>query len=282
MSTVEQIHAEGQPGTPQQLPAGSVPRHVAIIMDGNGRWAQARGLPRTFGHDAGTENIRRIVRAAVEMGIGYLTLWAFSTENWNRPADEVQTIISLIARSIERELDELDKEGAQLRHIGSLEGLDSGLAEAVIGAIERTRNNDKIVLTLAFNYGGRAEILHAVKRLLEDRVDPTTLTEEIFAQYLHTHDLPDPDLIVRTGAEHGFWPDDRRVVTTETRRRPGSSDVMALRVGHEKLTRETGWQPRVGWEEGILRTIRWYAENRERWIGRVDWLPTGAPKLVTG
>jgi dTDP-glucose 4,6-dehydratase len=90
------------------------------------------------------------------------------------------------------------------------------------------------------------------------------------------------DLIVRTGVEHGFWPDDRRVVTTEARRRPGSSDVMALRVGHEKLTRETGWQPRVSWEEGILRTIRWYAENREGWIGRVDWLPTGAPKLVTG
>ena len=86
----------------------------------------------------------------------------------------------------------------------------------------------------------------------------------------------------RTGVEHGFWPDDRRVVTTEARRRPGSSDVMALRVGHEKLTRETGWQPRVSWEEGILRTIRWYAENREGWIGRVDWLPTGAPKLVTG
>jgi len=178
-------------------PLEGVPRHVAIIMDGNGRWAQER-------HDAGTENIRRIVRAAVELGIEYLTLWAFSTENWNRPADEVQTIISLIARSIERELDELDQEGAQLLHIGSLQGLDPGLAEAVIGAIERTRNNTKIVLTLAFNYGGRAEILHAVKRLLEDHLDPSMLTEEIFAQYLHTHALPDPDLIVRTAGEFRF------------------------------------------------------------------------------
>lgn len=184
--------------------ADGVPRHVAIIMDGNGRWAQERGLPRTFGHDAGTENIRRIVRAAVELGIEYLTLWAFSTENWNRPADEVQTIISLIARSIERELDELDQEGARLRHIGSLQGLDPGLADAVIGAIEQTRDNTKIVLTLAFNYGGRAEILHAVKRLLEDRVDPSTLDETIFAQYLHTHDLPDPDLIIRTAGEFRF------------------------------------------------------------------------------
>ncbi len=185
-------------------PVEGVPRHVAIIMDGNGRWAQERGLPRTFGHDAGTENIRRIVRAAVELGIEYLTLWAFSTENWNRPADEVQTIISLIARSIERELDDLDREGARLLHIGSLQGLDTGLAEAVIGSIERTRNNTKIVLTLAFNYGGRAEILHAVKRMLEDHLDPSTLTEAIFAQYLHTHALPDPDLIVRTAGEFRF------------------------------------------------------------------------------
>ena len=192
---------EGSSAVP---PIEGVPRHVAIIMDGNGRWAQERGLPRTFGHDAGTENIRRIVRAAVELGIEYLTLWAFSTENWNRPADEVQTIISLIARSIERELDDLDQEGAQLRHIGSLQGLDTGLAEAVIGAIERTRDNDKLVLTLAFNYGGRAEILHAVKRMLEDHLDPSTLNEEIFAQYLHTHFLPDPDLIVRTAGEYRF------------------------------------------------------------------------------
>ncbi len=184
--------------------AGRVPRHVAIIMDGNGRWAQARGMPRTVGHDAGTENIRRIVRAAVELGIEYLTLWAFSTENWNRPTDEVRWIISLIARSIERELDELDGEGAKLRHIGSFEGLDAELREAVIGAIERTRTNDRITLTLAFNYGGRAEILHAVKRMLEDRVDPATVDEAVFAQYLHTHDLPDPDLIIRTAGEFRF------------------------------------------------------------------------------
>ncbi len=200
MDTTERM----QSGALPPLPQGGVPRHVAIIMDGNGRWAQARGLPRTFGHDAGTENIRRIVRAAVELGIEYLTLWAFSTENWNRPADEVQTIISLIARSIERELDELDQEGTRLRHIGSLEGLDPQLAAAVIGAIERTRDNDRIVLTLAFNYGGRAEILHAVKRLLEDHVDPTLLDEALFAQYLHTHALPDPDLIIRTAGEFRF------------------------------------------------------------------------------
>ncbi len=193
-----------EPTTGAEAGTGRVPRHVAIIMDGNGRWAQARGLPRTLGHNAGTENIRRIVRGAVELGIEYLTLWAFSTENWSRPADEVQSIISLIAQSIERELDELDREGARLRHIGSFAGLNDELREAVVGAIERTRDNDRIVLTLAFNYGGRAEILHAVKRLLEDRVDPTTVDEAVFAQYLHTHDLPDPDLIIRTAGEFRF------------------------------------------------------------------------------
>lgn len=181
-----------------------VPRHVAIIMDGNGRWARARGLPRAAGHDAGTENIRRIVRAAVEFGIEYLTLWAFSTENWKRPIDEVQWLMTLLARSIERELDELDRQGAQLRHIGSLAGLDPELRDAVIAAIEKTRENRTIVLTLAFNYGGRAEILHAVRRMLEDRVDPTTVDEALFSRYLYTHDLPDPDLIVRTAGEFRF------------------------------------------------------------------------------
>src|SRR2546430_209262 len=152
------------PHGPRAPQRGGVPRHVAIIMDGNGRWAQARGLPRAAGHDAGTENIRRIVSAAVELGIEYLTLWAFSTENWKRPPDEVQWLLTLLARSIERELDELDRQGARLRHIGSLAGLDPALRDAVIGAIERTRDNDKIALTLAFNYGGRAEIGRAAGR----------------------------------------------------------------------------------------------------------------------
>ncbi|HET8627829.1 MAG TPA: polyprenyl diphosphate synthase [Thermomicrobiales bacterium] len=198
--------AQQAPTAPSTPPAETarVPRHVAIIMDGNGRWAQARGLPRAAGHDAGTENIRRIVRAAVDLGIEYLTLWAFSTENWKRPPDEVQWLMTLLARSIERELDELDRDGAQLRHIGSLAGLEESLREAVVGAIDRTRDNKTIVLTLAFNYGGRGEILHAVKRLLEDRVDPATLDEALFSQYLDTHGLPDPDLIVRTAGEFRF------------------------------------------------------------------------------
>ncbi|MDP9372799.1 MAG: polyprenyl diphosphate synthase [Chloroflexota bacterium] len=240
---------------------GRVPRHVAIIMDGNGRWAQARGLPRTLGHNAGTENIRRIVRGAVELGIEYLTLWAFSTENWNRPADEVQSIIALIARSIERELDDLDREGARLRHIGSLAGLDDALREAVIGAVERTRDNDRIVLTLAFNYGGRAEILHAVKRLLEDRVDPATLDEAIFAQYLHTHDLPDPDLIIRTAGEFRF------------------SGYLPWQAVYAEY-----WSAPVLWpdfgEEELRQAVAVYA-GRDRKFGRVAESGLVAPAVTT-
>src|SRR5829696_4396269 len=133
----------------------SVPRHVAIIMDGNGRWAARRGLPRIVGHERGTDNIRRITYAAGELGIRYLTLWAFSTENWRRPADEVQGIMRILGETIERETEELHRQGAQLRHIGNLDGLAPELRAAVIDAIALTQHNDKLVLTLAFNYGGR-------------------------------------------------------------------------------------------------------------------------------
>jgi undecaprenyl diphosphate synthase len=251
MSTVEEAEQRARAA------ASRVPRHVAIIMDGNGRWAQARGLPRTFGHDAGTENIRRVVRAAVELGIEYLTLWAFSTENWARPLDEVQTIISLLARSIEQELDELDKQGAQLRHIGSLVGLAPQLAEAVISAIEQTRDNRTIILTLAFNYGGRAEILHAVKRLLEDRVDPTTLNEAIFAQYLHTHDTPDPDLIIRTAGEYRF------------------SGFLPWQAGYAEY-----WSAAVNWpdfgEEELREAVAVYAGRQRKFGGLPDADPPTA------
>ena len=136
-----------------------VPRHVAIIMDGNGRWAARRGLPRVAGHERGTDNIRRITHAAGELGIGYLTLWAFSTENWRRPADEVQGILRILGEAIERETEELHRQGAQLRHIGSLDGLEPRLRRSVLDAIELTKGNDRLVLTLAFTYGGRQELV---------------------------------------------------------------------------------------------------------------------------
>lgn len=179
-----------------------VPRHVAIIMDGNGRWAAKRGLPRVEGHEHGTDNIRRITFAAGELGIEYLTLWAFSTENWRRPVDEVHGIMRILGEAIERETEELHRQGARLLHIGSLEGLSEELRQSVLDAIDLTKNNTNLTLTLAFNYGGRQEMLTAIRNMLAAGLDPETVTEETVSSYLFTHGIPDPDLIVRTSGEY--------------------------------------------------------------------------------
>ncbi len=184
------------------LPAAAIPRHVAIIMDGNGRWAAKRGLPRIAGHERGTDNIRRITFTAGEIGIRYLTLWAFSTENWRRPADEIQGIMRILGEVIERETEELHRQGARLRHIGSLDGLSPELRQAVLDAIELTKDNQKLVLTLAFNYGGRQELVQAIRAIIASGVSPDAVDETLVAQHLYTRELPDPDLIVRTSGEH--------------------------------------------------------------------------------
>jgi undecaprenyl diphosphate synthase len=181
--------------------AKDVPRHVAIIMDGNGRWAQQRGLPRIKGHEAGTENIRRITGRAGELGIAYLTFWAFSTENWSRPEEEVEGILRILAETIPRERDELHRRGARIRHIGSLEGLDPALIEQIHDTIWLTRDNTGINLTLAFNYSGRSEILEATRRIIKAGVTPEELTPELYATFLYTAEIPDPDLIIRTSGE---------------------------------------------------------------------------------
>lgn len=178
-----------------------IPEHVAIIMDGNGRWARARGLPRLAGHRAGTENLRRVIRACVEFGIKYLTIYAFSTENWGRPQEEVRGLMSIIEEVIDRELDELHREGTQLRHIGRLEGIDPRLREKVLQAIELTKDNHRLVLNVAFNYGGRDEIIHAVREIVADGVLPEDVDESLIKRYLYTADCPDPDLIIRTSGE---------------------------------------------------------------------------------
>ena len=178
-----------------------VPYHLAIIMDGNGRWARARGLPRLAGHRAGTENIRRILQGCVEYGMRILTLYAFSTENWGRPNAEVRGIMRILKRTLDRELPELHKNSVQLRHIGRLEGISEELRQKVREAIELTKDNDRIILNVAFNYGGRTEIIDAVRRIVESGVDPDRLDKELFSQYLYTAGLPDPDLIIRTAGE---------------------------------------------------------------------------------
>jgi undecaprenyl diphosphate synthase len=187
--------------TPSAVPLEKIPQHVAMIMDGNGRWALQRGLPRLAGHKAGTENLRRVIRATVEFGIKYLTIYAFSTENWGRPPEEVKGLMYILEDVIDRELNELHKEGVQLRHIGRLEQLAPSLQEKVLDAIEVTKNNDRLILNIAFNYGGRDEIVQAIQRMMKDGVSPEKVTDELVSQYLYTAGVPDPDLIIRTSGE---------------------------------------------------------------------------------
>ena len=179
----------------------TIPKHVAIIMDGNGRWAKQRGLPRSAGHRQGTENLRRIIRASVEFGIEILTIYAFSTENWNRPRREVNLLMQILEMVIDRELAELDAEGVQIRHIGELDGIASRLQKKVIQACETTRHNSRLILNVAFNYGGRDEIVHAVQHIMEKGIAPADITEELISEHLYTGGLPDPDLIIRTSGE---------------------------------------------------------------------------------
>jgi undecaprenyl diphosphate synthase len=178
-----------------------IPRHIAIIMDGNGRWALARGLPRLAGHRAGTENLRQVIEACGEFGIEYLTIYAFSTENWGRPIEEVQGLMRILEDVIDRELPELHKQGVQLRHIGKLDQLKPELRQKVLDAIEMTKDNDRLVLNVAFNYGGRDEIICAIQQMIEKGVRPQEVTEDLVSQYLYTAGVPDPDLIIRTSGE---------------------------------------------------------------------------------
>jgi undecaprenyl diphosphate synthase len=178
-----------------------VPTHVAIIMDGNGRWAISRGLPRLAGHRAGTENLRKVIEACIEFGVHYLTIYAFSTENWGRPTEEVQGLMQILEDVIDRELQELHDQGVQLHHIGRLDGLEPSLREKVLHAVDYTRGNDRLVLNVAFNYGGRDEIVCAIQRIIQDGVEPEEVTDELVSHYLFTAGVPDPDLIIRTSGE---------------------------------------------------------------------------------
>jgi len=170
-------------------------------MDGNGRWAKERGLSRQAGHRAGTENIRRIIRFLTERGVPYLTLFAFSTENWARPRAEVRALMQLLGRVINREIQELHEEGVRLVHLGHLEHLSPTIRKRVLDAVELTKNNQRLTVAVAFDYGGRAEIVDAVRRIVAEGLPPERIDEERFGSYLYTAGLPDPDLIIRTAGE---------------------------------------------------------------------------------
>ena len=185
---------------PSEIPS-QVPAHVAIIMDGNGRWARRRGLPRLAGHRAGVDNLRRVLEAAAEFGIRYLTIYAFSTENWSRPPDEVRGLLNILEDVIDRELQSLNKNGVQLRHIGRLERLSPELQAKVHQAVEMTQHNERLVLNIAWNYGGRDEIVQAVRHMMDNGVLPDEVDEDLVSRYLYTAGIPDPDLIIRTSGE---------------------------------------------------------------------------------
>ncbi|MCB0196754.1 MAG: di-trans,poly-cis-decaprenylcistransferase [Anaerolineae bacterium] len=182
-------------------PLDPPPYHVGIIMDGNGRWAKQNNKSRFEGHKAGTENLRRILRSSVEFGVKMLTIYAFSTENWKRPPFEIMGLMKILENVIDKELDELNRNGVQLRHIGELERLRPVIRDKVLYAIDYTKNNDKLVLNVAFNYGGRDEIVHAVKKVIAEKIPPNEVTEEVLSRHMYTADCPDPDLIIRTSGE---------------------------------------------------------------------------------
>src|SRR5215831_7915042 len=195
------------PEVPPIAPQGpfEVPRHVAIIMDGNGRWAAARGRPRTEGHRRGVEALRRTVRAAGELGIGYLTIFSFSSENWSRPPAEVRDLMALLRRFIRNDLAELHSNNVRVRVIGERLGLAPDILRLLAEAEELTRRNDGLALVVAFNYGARQEIARAARRLAgevrDGRLDPEAVTADVLARFLDAPDLPDPDLIIRTSGE---------------------------------------------------------------------------------
>ena len=231
------------------LPA-EIPAHVAIIMDGNGRWARKRGLPRLAGHRAGVENLRQILEASVEYGIQFLTIYAFSTENWDRPPAEVRGLINILEEVIDRELAAMHENGVQRRHLGRLERLSPELQAKVQHAIKLTSNNQQLILNVAWNYGGRDEIVSAIQKMVEDGLAPGEITEQRVSEYLYTSDCPDPDLIIRTSGE-------MRV----------SNFLIWQGAYSEWYVTPTFW-PEFGPDE-LLKALHEYAQ-RERRYGRIS------------
>lgn len=185
--------------------AGNIPKHVAIIMDGNGRWAKKRMLPRAAGHRKGIETVRTIVQTAANLGIKYLTLYTFSTENWKRPENEVTTLMRLIVQSLKNETDELNSNNVRLTCIGDIDNLPEVVQKELAEAEDKTKNNTKLVLNLALSYSGRRELIHAVKAIVDDvknDILSEEISEDLISRYLYTKDMPDPDLVIRSGGEY--------------------------------------------------------------------------------
>jgi len=234
--------------------AGDLPRHVAIIMDGNGRWAKGRRLPRLAGHRAAVRTVREVVRASAELGIGYLTLYAFSVENWNRPRSEVNGLMQVLKDTLRREQGELDENGVRLRIIGRESDLPAGVRRQIDITRRALDHNEGLVLNLALSYGGRPEIVEAARRVAEDArrgmLDPENLDEETFARHLYTGGMPDPDLLIRTSGELRI------------------SNFLLWQIAYSEI-----WVTEVPWPE--FRRLHLYAaireyQGRDRRFGRVE------------
>ena len=246
-------HAEAIMRNDDTLPTGdNIPRHIAVIMDGNGRWAKSRGLPRIAGHHNGMKAVKRIAKAADRVGVKVLTLYAFSTENWKRPQDEVEFLMKLPQEFLAIELSELIQNNVQVRMMGHLEGLPSHTLLAVEEAVRRTKDNTGLILNFALNYGSRAEIVDVVRGLARDvaagRLDPDTISEQALSDRMLSHDLPDPDLLIRTSGELRL------------------SNFMLWQLAYSEF-----WFPDVFWPEftdkHLFKAIREYQRRARRYGG---------------
>lgn len=198
---LREAEAQAERGRLRFLDGRAVPNHIAAIMDGNGRWASQRHLPRSMGHNAGVEALRRVVQLCDDYHVPMLSVYAFSTENWGRPKEEVDALMRLMWETIRTDVDRLHHNGVRLRHIGRLDDLSPDVQDAIRHMMELTKDNTKFQLNVCFNYGGRAEIIDAVRAIVAEGIKPEDVTEEMIGRHLYTRDLPDPDLIIRTGGE---------------------------------------------------------------------------------
>lgn len=272
-----------------QIIPDKVPRHIAIIMDGNGRWAKSKGMPRVLGHRSGVKSVREVTEAAAQIGVEYLTLYAFSTENWNRPPAEVTALMSLLVETIKGEIRDLNKNGVRLMAIGDIEALPPSTLKALREGIEQTRDNRRVTLVLALNYSAKWEILRASKKLAEmvraRAIEPEHITEAVFEKELSTHGIPDPELLIRTSGENRLsnfllW----QIAYTELYFTPvfwpdfGKNELLQAILSYQKRERRFGMlSEQIGGaaiqkEEEPLALRRVSSENDENTVGNLTSL----------
>lgn len=230
------------------LDMNNIPAHIAIIMDGNGRWAKQRKRPRLFGHNAGMKALHRTVKTASDIGVKVITVYAFSTENWKRSEEEVSGLMKLAVEYCKKEIDELDANNVHIRIIGDTSRLPQAVQDATSGACERTKNNTGLILNIALNYGGRAEIIHAVQSMMNEGMYPEEVTEESLAAHLYTAGLPEPDIMLRTGGEKRL------------------SNFMLWQVSYSEFIFDDIWWPDFD-EDALYGVIEAYQKRDRRYGG---------------